>query len=147
MNFTVTTFDNQLHREQTITLWTLVFGYKADHNIPGLVIDKKIQFGDGLFFVGLHNETVVGTVMAGYDGHRGWIYSIAVSPEFQNQGVGSTLLAFAEQRLSELGCMKINLQILESNKTVEDFYTANGYRTEKRISMGKQLTQNIFGSE
>ena len=142
MNVTVVPFDNQLHREQVIELWTAVFGYEADHNIPGLVIDKKVEFGDGLFFVALLSDTVIGTVMAGYDGHRGWIYSIAVSSKYQKQGAGSTLLAFAEQKLSELGCMKINLQILDSNQDVEHFYLANGYQTEKRISMGKRLPQN-----
>ena len=51
MNVTVVPFDNQLHREQVIELWTAVFGYEADHNIPGLVIDKKVEFGDGLFLM------------------------------------------------------------------------------------------------
>ncbi len=144
MNVTVVPFDNQSHREQVIEIWTAVFDYDADHNIPGLVIDKKIAFGDGLFLVALHIDTVIGTVMAGYDGHRGWIYSIAVSPKFQRQGAGSTLLASAEQKLSELGCMKINLQILDSNQDVEHFYLANGYQTEKRISMGKRLPQHVM---
>jgi len=81
--------------------------------------------------------------MAGYDGHRGWIYSIAVSPNYRKQRIGSTLLAFAERKLSEIGCMKINLQIMEGNEAVENFYLANGYHTEKRISMGKRLPENI----
>ena len=55
--------------------------YETDHNVPGLVVDKKLEFGDGLFFVALRELTVIGTIMAGYDGHRGWIYSIAVAPD------------------------------------------------------------------
>ena len=140
----ITPFDNQFHRDQVISLWNEVFGYEADHNTPKLVIDKKLEFGDGLFFVALDNQDVVGTVMAGYDGHRGWIYSIAVSPLFQKQGVGSSLLRFAERKLSELGCMKINLQIMEGNEEVERFYMANGYQTEERISMGRCLPDNIY---
>jgi len=125
----------------------VVFGYEADHNAPQLVIDKKLEFGDGLFFVALNNQAVVGTTMAGYDGHRGWIYSIAVSPKFQKQGLGSSLIAFAERRLSELGCMKINLQIMEGNEEIENFYLASGYQSEKRISMSKRLAENINNTE
>lgn len=86
---------------------------------------------------------MVGTVMAGYDGHRGWIYTVAVIPVYQKTGIGTALLKHAEKRLSELGCVKINLQILEDNKDVEAFYQANGYVTEKRISMGKRLVENV----
>jgi len=143
MNPLITAFDAQLHRDQVISLWQAVFGYEADHNAPLLVIDKKLEFGDGLFFVALDDQAVIGTVMAGYDGHRGWIYSIAVSPNYRKQRIGSTLLAFAERKLSEIGCMKINLQIMEGNEAVENFYLANGYHTEKRISMGKRLPENI----
>ena len=89
----------------------------------------------------------VGTIMAGYDGHRGWIYSIAVSLNYRGKGIGSSLLAFAERKLSELGCMKINLQIMEGNEVVESFFLANGYQTEKRISMGKHLPENINSTE
>jgi ribosomal protein S18 acetylase RimI-like enzyme len=143
MNPIITAFDTRLHYDQVISLWEDVFGYEADHNAPQLVIDKKLEISDGLFFVALDNQTVVGTVMAGYDGHRGWIYSTAVSPIYQRQGLGSSLLAYAERKLSELGCMKINLQIMEGNEAVENFYLANGYHTEKRISMGKRLPENI----
>ena len=139
----ILTYDDAKHRDRVITLWNTVFGYEADHNAPGLVIDKKVQFDDGLFFVALDGQALIGTVMAGYDGHRGWIYSMAVLPDHQKRGIGSRLLAFAENRLLERGCMKINLQIMQGNEPVERFYLANGYLTEKRISMGKKLCRNI----
>ncbi len=97
----------------------------------------------GLFFVAMDANAVIGTVMAGYDGHRGWIYSMAVRPEYRKQGLGSKLLFFVEEKLAERGCMKINLQIMEGNEAVERFYASNGYLTEERISMGKQVRQNI----
>lgn len=136
-------YDNEKHRDHVISLWNEVFGYEAAHNLPQLVIDKKLEFGDGLFFVALDEGAVIGTVMAGYDGHRGWIYSIAISPEYRHQGIGSLILSFAEQKLMELGCMKINLQIMDGNEAVQNFYLTNGYLTEKRISMGKSLPENI----
>ena len=147
MRYKIITYDNLRHRDQVISLWRTVFGYEAKHNAPGLVIDKKLEFDDGLFFVAMHKNVLIGTVMAGYDGHRGWIYSIAVSPEYQKQGMGSKLLSMAEKKLSELGCMKINLQIMDGNEAVDQFYHSNGYKTEKRISMGKQLPENLSATE
>ena len=147
MNLTIVAFDNQTHRDKVISLWNDVFAYEADHNVPQLAIDKKREFGDGLFFIAQNNKDVIGTIMAGYDGHRGWIYSMAVSPNYQRKGIGSSLLAFAERKLFKLGCMKINLQIVEGNEAVESFYIANGYQTEKRISMGKCLPKNIGSTE
>lgn len=132
-------FDNSDHRDQVIKLWQSVFGYEAAHNSPEVVIDKKIQNKDGLFFVATRRQQVIGTVMAGYDGHRGWIYSIAVHPKHQKQGIGSDLLSFTQNILNDLGCLKINLQIMEGNETVQGFYLANGYSVEKRVSMGKKL--------
>jgi len=132
-------FNNSNHRDQVINLWKSVFGYEAVHNSPDVVIDKKIQNKDGLFFVTKKQQQIIGTVMAGYDGHRGWIYSIAVHPEHRKQGIGSALLSFTQSVLTDLGCLKINLQIMEGNEAVQRFYLANGYSVEKRVSMGKKL--------
>jgi ribosomal protein S18 acetylase RimI-like enzyme len=77
--------------------------------------------------------------MAGYDGHRGWIYSMAVAPDRRGQGLGSRLLDHALEALKKRGCVKVNLQILESNEAVRRFYEANGFTAEPRLSMGKVL--------
>jgi len=147
MSYEIVPYDDAHHRDQVTSLWAALFGYEADYNAPDLVVDKKLEIDDGLFFVALdtklERQAVIGTVMAGYDGHRGWIYSMAVRPEYQKQGLGSQLLHFAEEELSERGCLKINLQIMEGNEAVERFYLSNGYLTEKRISMGKQVRENI----
>ncbi|MBN1780064.1 GNAT family acetyltransferase [bacterium] len=142
-NFQIIHFDNERHRDAVIKLWKTVFRYEAAHNAPALAIDKKMQVNDGLFFVAANGDTIAGTVMAGYDGHRGWIYSLAVHPRFRKKGIGSLLLRVAEDRLTESGCMKINLQIVEGNEQVVDFYRVRGYAVEKRISMGKKLPGNI----
>ena len=75
MEVTIFAFENGCHREQVVRLWEQVFGYQAAHNNPALVIDRKLAVADGLFFVAVSEGVVVGTIMAGYDGHRGWIYS------------------------------------------------------------------------
>ena len=139
----IVAFNNSAHRDEVIRLWELVFGYEAPHNAPALVIDKKLAVADGLFFVALSGGAVVGTVMAGYDGHRGWIYSMAVHPDHRHRAIGSRLLSVAEERLASRGCMKINLQIMEGNEQVRAFYEANGCSVEERISMGKRLPESI----
>ena len=139
----IMSFDNDTHRTQVIALWDRVFGYEAPHNAPAIVIDKKLAVKDDLFFVAVRAGDLVGTVMAGYDGHRGWIYLIAVRPDLRNQGIGSKLLKFAERRLESLGCMKINLQIMNDNESARYFYETLGYSAENRISMGKRLGGNI----
>ncbi|MDR3457745.1 MAG: GNAT family acetyltransferase [Verrucomicrobiae bacterium] len=139
----ITPFSEIAHREQVIALWHAVFGYEAAHNRPALVIGKKVAAADGLFFVALAGAEVVGTVMAGYDGHRGWIYSVAVSPAHRRRGIGSQLVRFAERALADRGCMKLNLQIMEGNESVAAFYAALGFTVEQRVSMGKRLPENI----
>ena len=71
-------YDDALHRTQVIERWRQVLGYQDAHNEPGLSIDMKLAVQDGLFFVAWHGSRVVGTILAGYDGHRGWLYSVAV---------------------------------------------------------------------
>jgi ribosomal protein S18 acetylase RimI-like enzyme len=138
-NFTIEPYSDSAHRAEVIALWKSVLGYDAPHNEPGLTIDKKIATDDKLFFVATNGEQLIGTVMAGYDGHRGWIYSVAVAPEQRRRGVGSQLVRHAELALTRKGCVKINLQIMEGNESVTAFYESLGFSVEKRISMGKRL--------
>ena len=124
---------------QVVTLWRSVFGYPTPHNDPALVIRKKLALQRELFFVAEEEGRVAGTIMCGYDGHRGWIYSLAVDPAFRLHGIGRQLVRQAESCLIELGCVKINLQVLAANAGVTAFYEKLGYRVEERISMGKIL--------
>src|SRR6187200_2526659 len=139
----ITPFVDAAHRTQVIALWETVFGYDTAHNRPGLVIDKKVAMDDSLFFVAVAGSNVVGTIMTGYDGHRGWIYALAVAPAHRRRGIGSRLLSHAEDALTRQGCVKINLQILEGNESVAAFYSSLGYSAEKRINMGKRISQNV----
>jgi ribosomal protein S18 acetylase RimI-like enzyme len=143
MTESIQRFDMSAHRDQVVELWQRAFGYSSPHNAPQFVIDKKQEAGDGLLFVAETDGRVVGSIMAGYDGHRGWLYSLAVLPEYRKRGIGSRLVRHAEQQLRELGCPKINLQILKGNEQVEAFYRKLGYEAEQRISMGKQIQENI----
>lgn len=136
-------YRDRQHRAQVVALWQEAFGYDTAHNLPTLVIDKKLAVNDGLFFVATDKKTVVGTILAGYDGHRGWLYSVAVHADYRRHGLGSSLVRYAEQALTALGCMKVNLQITSGNDGVAGFYEALGYGVEPRISMGKKIVGNI----
>lgn len=142
-------YDNELHRAAVVALWRAAFGYATAHNAPGVSIDRKLAVADGLFFVALDegagDARVAGTVMAGYDGHRGWLYSVAVDPQRRGGGIGGALVAHAERALAALGCMKINLQITGGNEAAAAFYEALGYAVEPRVSMGKRIAANIPG--
>jgi len=136
-------FDVAVDRDQLVELWQRVFAYEGAHNAPELVLEKKLSVADGLLFVAEADGKAVGSVMAGYDGHRGWIYSLAVLPEYRRRGLGSRLMQHAEEQLKALGCVKINLQILKGNEAVESFYRTLGYESEQRISMGKKIPENM----
>jgi len=138
-------YNDATDRQQVIALWHAVFGYETAHNAPSLAIAKKLDAKDGLFFVADAQGTLAGTAMAGYDGHRGWLYAIAVHPEHRRAGLGSRLVRHAEQALIAAGCMKVNLQLVASNAPTAAFYQSLGYAIEPRISMGKVFPQNVPG--
>jgi ribosomal protein S18 acetylase RimI-like enzyme len=147
MNIAITNYNDQSHRSQVIALWKSVFAYETAHNRPDLAIDKKLAVNDDLFFVALADNQAAGTIMAGYDGHRGWIYSVAVSPSYHRRGIGSQLVSHAERALIAKGAVKINLQIMHGNEAVTAFYESLGFSVEKRISMGKPIPQNCQPSK
>ena len=118
---TIRQYADATDRLQVVELWRNVFGYETAHNEPNLAISKKIAINDGLFFVAVENSAIVGTIMAGYDGHRGRLYSVAVDPGKRLNGLGSSLVIHAEKALADLGCMKINLQLLATNEATAAF--------------------------
>ncbi|MBP8285310.1 MAG: GNAT family acetyltransferase [Rhodoferax sp.] len=130
-------------RESVIALWQTAFGYETAHNDPALAIARKLAVADGLFFVASPADKVVGTVMAGYDGHRGWLYSVAVHPDQRGTGLGSRLVQHAEAALVQLGCLKVNLQLVASNAATAAFYQSLGFAIEPRVSMGKVLYHKV----
>jgi ribosomal protein S18 acetylase RimI-like enzyme len=109
-------------------------------NNPQKDIALKIACQPNLFFVAAIDGKIVGTVMVGYDGHRGWINYLAVAPDHRKHGIGRALTQRAEMELKQLGCPKVNLQVRRTNTSVVKFYTKIGYELEERVSMGKRLT-------
>jgi ribosomal protein S18 acetylase RimI-like enzyme len=121
------------------SIWEQVFPDDRPHNQPAKVIRDKISVQDNLFFVAEEERRVTGTVLAGYDGHRGWLYTIAVDPTAHRTGTGKKLVERALEALKARGCTKVNLQIRTDNSQVVQFYERLGFKLEERISMGKLL--------
>jgi ribosomal protein S18 acetylase RimI-like enzyme len=122
-----------------IALWNEALPDAAPHNDPATAIRKKLAVDRDLFLVAAVDGAVVGTVMGGYDGHRGWVYAVAVDPRFRRRGVGAALIRSLESALTERGCLKVNLQVRATNAEVIAFYEKLGYGVEERVSMGKRL--------
>ena len=135
---TVSEYKNE-HFAGVEALWREAFPNDAPWNKASTAIAEKMRFQPDLMLVALEGPVVVGSVMAGYEGHRGWISRIAVLRAHRRERIGQALLLEAEKRLAALGCIKINLQILETNSAVVRFYEEAGYEIEPRVSMSKRL--------
>ena len=122
-----------------VELWRAVFPDAPPRNDPVLDIRRKLAVQPELFLVALHREALVGTCMAGFDGHRGWVHLVAVAPNARRRGIGSALMRRAEALLVELGCPKLNLQVRAAAPEAVPFYERLGFQIEERISMGKIL--------
>jgi len=125
-------------QEAVILLWRRCDLIRA-WNDPVKDIRRKLGVRPDLFLVGELDGEVIGCVMAGYEGHRGWLNYLAVAPEHRRRGHARAIVAEAERLLREAGCPKINLQIRTSNREVIEFYKSLGYSVDDVVSMGKRL--------
>ena len=120
-------------------LWKEAFPNDSPWNRAANAVPAKISFQPNLFFVAVNDGIVEGSVMAGYDGHRGWLYAVAVSKSQRRSGLGTQLVREAEEALRSLGCGKINLQVRSTNAAVVQFYEHLGYQIEDRVSLGRRV--------
>jgi len=121
-----------------VQLWTDC-GLVVQWNNPNIDINRKLKVQREMFLVGSIDGTIVATVIAGYEGHRGWINYLAVHPDHQNSGIGKHIMVEAEKLLREMGCPKINLQVRSTNVNVIEFYKKIGYKIDDVVSLGKRL--------
>lgn len=120
-------------------LWREAFPNDPARNRAERSVPAKLAMKDDLLFVAVDQGRVIGSIMAGYDGHRGWLYSVAVRQDAKRRGIGTALVQTAEAALRALGCCKINLQVRSTNAAVIEFYKGLGFTVEEHISMGRLL--------
>jgi ribosomal protein S18 acetylase RimI-like enzyme len=123
---------------QVIALWRAC-GLVVPQNDPATDISRKLQEQRRLFLVGVLDSQVVATAMAGYEGHRGWVYYLAVDPRHQRKGIGRRIMAEVERLLLAEGCPKINLMVRQTNQQVIAFYEKIGFSIDPVVAMGKRL--------
>ena len=128
--------------EAVAALWHEVFPDAHPWNKPEDDIARKLQVQRELFLVATIDDQLIGTAMAGYDGHRGWIYLLAVNFLYRRKGIGEALMRRVEQDLAVMGCHKLNLQVRANNHEVVAFYKKMDYNVEDRVSMGKLLNSD-----
>lgn len=121
-----------------IRLWTQC-GLTRPWNDPRKDILRKLSVQPNLFLVGLIDGRIVASVMAGFDGHRGWVNYLAVAEKHRNRGLGRTLMQRVETALEGMGCPKLNIQIRAANAAVVAFYEKLGYARDETIVLGKRL--------
>lgn len=131
---------NQNYQKALIELWKEC-NLIVPQNDPIEDIQKKIEFQPELFFLALLDGKLIGSVMVGYEGHRGWLNYLAVLPNHQNRGYGRKLVERAITELEKLGCLKLNVQIRESNIPAVRFYERLGFRDDHVVSLGLRLKQ------
>jgi ribosomal protein S18 acetylase RimI-like enzyme len=121
-----------------IALWNEC-GLTRPWNDPHKDVARKLTVQPELFLVGMTGGAVMASVMAGYEGHRGWMNYLAVAPRFRGRGLGRALVEHVERLLLERGCPKVNLQVRPTNLEAVAFYRRLGYAQDESISLGKRL--------
>ena len=124
--------------DAVVALWRRCDLVRAWNN-PFSDIRRKLAVRPDLFLVGEVEGELVACVMAGYEGHRGWLNYLAVTPEHRGRGHARAIVGEAERLLREAGCPKINLQVRTANQGVIEFYRQLGYSVDDVVSMGKRL--------
>ncbi len=126
------------YQDAVVDLWSQC-DLIVPQNDPVEDIQKKIDYQPELLFVALLDGELIGSIMVGYEGHRGWINYLAVLPSFQKRGYGRKLVDRAIVELRKIGCLKLNLQVRGANASVVEFYKHLGFKEEDRISLGMRL--------
>ena len=127
-----------------IELWNTC-GLTRPWNDPRRDIARKLAMQREWFFVGLVGDARVACAMAGYDGHRGSLYYLAVSPTMRRRGFATALIRHVETALMEVGCPKLNLLVRRGNEDVIAFYRQIGYAVDETIQLGRRLIPDLPG--
>lgn len=127
-------------KNDVIQLWDKC-GLLHPPNDPVKELKTKTDFQPELFLVGELNNTIIATIMLGFEGRRGWINSLCVLPRYQGMGYGSELVQHGMEVLRNLGAPKINLLIRPTNTKVKAFYKKLGFEIEEAVLMSHRFSK------
>jgi ribosomal protein S18 acetylase RimI-like enzyme len=124
--------------EAAVALWEAA-GLTRPWNDPRADFDLALKTGTSTLLLAEDDRALVGSVMVGFDGHRGWVYYLATAPDRRGQGIGRTLMSAAEDWLKTLGSPKIQLMVRGDNAMARGFYAALGYELQDVVTLGKRF--------
>ena len=127
-----------MDRETVVALWQSA-GLIRPWNDPAADFDLALSNQASTILLARDDAALVGSVMVGFDGHRGWVYYLATDPDRRGLGIGRSLMAAAEVWLKAHGCPKIQLMVRGDNLAARDFYAAIGYEQQDVITIGKRF--------
>ena len=124
--------------EPIIALWQRC-GLTRPWNDPASDIAFARRGANATILIGRHEDKIAATAMVGHDGHRGWVYYVAVDPDTQGKHFGRTIMAAAEDWLRNQGVAKVMLMVRPDNTKVQAFYDKLGYEAQERVIYAKWL--------
>ncbi|MGE3364416.1 MAG: GNAT family acetyltransferase [Rhizobiaceae bacterium] len=128
-------------RDAVVALWQ-VCGLVVSYNDPHADFDLAIGGASSTVLVARDDQrTIIGALMVGHDGHRGWLYYVGSDPALQRTGIGRRLVSAAEDWLGQRGIPKVQLMVRQSNTKVFSFYEKLGYDETPRVVMAKWLKE------
>jgi ribosomal protein S18 acetylase RimI-like enzyme len=125
-------------RDAVVRLWTCA-KLTVPHNDPGKDFDFAVGRESSDVLVGVSEGRIVASVLVGHDGHRGWLYYVAVNPDYQKRGYGAAIVAAGERWLSDRQVRKVMLLVRDTNTAVLSFYERLQYEAAARVVMQKWL--------
>ncbi len=137
LEYEIIEFDEK-YRKDLIDLWEIC-DLTRPWNDPDRDIDRKLTDHTGKLFLLRKHDLILGSVMVGYDGHRGSVYYLSIHPDFQKKNLGRMLMKHSEDYLLTLGCPKLNLMVRTSNLEVIEFYDRLGYQKDEVVVLSKRL--------
>jgi ribosomal protein S18 acetylase RimI-like enzyme len=121
-----------------VLLWHAC-GLTRPWNDPAADIALARKGSNATVLIGRDDGALVASVLVGHDGHRGWVYYLAVHPDHRHNGYGRIMMDAAERWLRERGIEKLQLMVRPGNEGVKDFYQSLGYSMQERIIYAKWL--------
>ena len=127
-----------IDRDATIALWQAA-GLTRPWNDSNSDFDLALANATSTILLARESADLVGSVMVGFDGHRGWVYYLASDPKQRGKGIGRALMAAAEAWLRKRECPKIQLMVRNDNSAAKGFYAAIGYAEQDVVTIGRRL--------
>ena len=127
-------------RDAVIEIWEAA-GLTRPWNDPVADFDRALAGVTSTVLVGVDDAMVIATAMVGEDGHRGWVYYLAVREDARGRGLGRAMMAAAEAWLRDRGAVKVQLMVRESNAAVIGFYEALGYEDADVRVLGRRIAR------